>query len=503
MPIPADRRRSHLARQIGTLALAHVRIDNPMAPVRAATWHNVLTRLGVNLPLFVVHDLGLMLTAPRGAGGWALGARKDLLYRIGVPQAVQPFLARYEALLADIARSEVIEKASGWRLRDELVALLISRVYGDVYNLWPNPAKAAGAGELPLEPGLYTDADPAAHFADFDPGPLWGFLQHLAQQTWHVYASVEQIDLDTLRLLGMFRERSETQGPIGGAVDLAELLAALKSSEANDVVNFSLELLPSVLETKRAAGAQTFAVDGYASIERRGSLDSLVLSEFAYDDDLFDRKVVDHELYYYAHERHREEERRLQYVLVDASASMRGQRQVFARGLALTLIKKLSLQGDEIWLRFFDSRLYDVVKVARTGAFSVPYLLTFRSERGRNYGKVFRQLLLELGRLKREARRRVVVYLVTHGQCHVPVELVAQMKPLAYLYGIIILPSQEVTLDYLQYFDKVQIVSAEALSSKEGRKDRALDIVSSATEQAQPAPATPKAAAPLPRRGAR
>ena len=30
------------------------------------------------------------------------------------------------------------------------------------------------------------------------------------------------------------------------------------------------ELLPSVLETKRAAGAQTFAVDGYASIERRG-----------------------------------------------------------------------------------------------------------------------------------------------------------------------------------------------------------------------------------------
>jgi hypothetical protein len=483
MAIPAERRRSHLARQVGTLVLSHVKLDNPMAPVRAATWHNVLTRMGLHLPLFVVHDLGILFTAPRGGGGWTLGARKDLLYRVGVPQAVQPLLQRYEALLADIAKSEVTEKSSGWRLRDELVALLISRGLGDAYNQWANPAKAAGGGELPLEPGLYADADPAAHFADFDPAPLWSFLSLLGQKSWHIYTSVEQIDLDTLRLLGLFRERAEGGeggGAMAGALDLAELYQVLRSSEANDVVNFSLELLPSVLETKRASGAQTFAVDGYASLERRGNLDSLVLSEFAYDDELFDRKVIDHELYYSAHARQREEERRLQYILVDASASMRGQRQTFARGLALTLIKKLGLQGDEIWLRFFDSRLYDVVKVSRQGAFSVPYLLTFRSERGRNYGKVFRQLLLELSRLRREARRKVVLYVITHGQCHIPVELAAQMRTLAHLFGIIILPSQEVELDYLQHFNQHQIVSAEALASKEGRKDRALDIVKSA-----------------------
>jgi hypothetical protein len=481
MPIPADRRRTPLARQVGGLALAHLRLDNPMAAVRAATWSNVLTRLGLNLPLFVVHDLGILFTAPRGAGGWTLGPARETLVRAGVPAAVMPVLDRYRELLAEIAKSEVIEKASGWRLRDELVALLISRILADVYNLWQNPGKGAGAAELPLEPLLYADADLAGHFRDFDPTPLYGFLSHLGAHAWHVVASVEQIDLDTLRLLGMFRERTEQDGGMGQSLDLAELHAALKSAEANDVVNFSLELLPSVLETKRAAGAQTFAVDGYASIERRGSLDSLVLSEFAYEDELFERKIVDQELYFYAHERHREEERRLQYVLVDASASMRGQRQIFARGLALTLVKKLSLQGDEIWLRFFDSRLYDTVKVQKSGAFSVPYLLTFRSERGRNYGKVFRQLLLELGRLHRESRRRVVLYLITHGQCHIPVELVAQMKSLAYLYGIIILPSQEVSLDYLQYFDKVQIVSAEALASREGRRERALSIVNAAS----------------------
>ena len=38
MPIPADRRRSHLAREVGTMALSCVRVDNPMTVVRAAAW---------------------------------------------------------------------------------------------------------------------------------------------------------------------------------------------------------------------------------------------------------------------------------------------------------------------------------------------------------------------------------------------------------------------------------------------------------------------------------
>src|SRR5438552_12194289 len=157
---------------------------------------------------------------------------------------------------------------------------------------------------------------------------------------------------------------------------------------------------------------------------------------------------MEEELYYYAGERQREEKRRLAYLLVDSSPSMRGVRQVFARGLSLTLAKKLSLQGDEVWLRFFDSRLYDVQRLSG-GDYAVPYLLTFKSERGRNYGKVFRQLQVELTRLRRDENRQIVVYIITHGQAHVPVELVEQLARQAYLYGIFILPSSEVRLDYL------------------------------------------------------
>jgi len=477
--------RSYLARQVGSMALSQVNLPSPMAMVRAASWHNVLAGMGAPLPLFVVHDLGALLTAPRGPAGVTLGARADAPRPRAALRGEREdaggkgdLAARYLDLLRSIASSDVIEKAAGWRLRDDLVGVLILRVLGDIWSSWSWRGKSTGAMPLPLDPDLYTGVDVAGHFRDFDPRPLFDFLEHLVRHKWHVVTCVEQIDLDTLRLLGVFHYGRDEGG--GGALELPDLFQAMRSPEASDVVNFSLELLPAVLETKRAGGSQTFAMDGYASLERRGNLDSLVLSEFAYDEDLFERKVVDQELYYYGHEKEREEERRLQYILVDSSASMRGQRQVFARGLALALAKKLSLAGDEVWLRFFDSRLYEVVKIARSGSFSIPYLLSFRSERGRHYAKVFRQLVLDLTRLKREARRRVVVYVITHGQCHIPVELVSALKTLAFLYAVIILPSSEVTLDYLPLFDRHHIVSAEALSSRAGRKDRALDILETA-----------------------
>jgi len=482
--LPEERRRSFLARQIGTLALSHVRVDNPMAPVRAAGWFNTISRLGVHLPLFVVHDIGQLFTATRAVGGTVIAPRADQLARIAPPGHVRALLEEYGRLLHNIADSEVVEKATGGRIRDELVAVLLTRALGDVYSRWRDQAKAAGIYELPMDPGLYADNDIAALFREFDPAPIYGFLEHLVDMSLHVYTMVELIDLDTLKLLGLFRDDTANGADaIGSAVDLVDLFAALGSPEANDVANFSLDLLPSVLETKRASGVQTFSIDGYASLERRGNVDSLVLSEMAHDLDVFEQKVVSNELLYYGHEQQREEERWLQYIMVDSSASMRGKRQVFARGLALTLVKKLSLQGDEIWMRFFDSRLHELVKVSRGAQFPVPYVLSFRSERGRNYAKVFRQLLIEITRLKRDQRRKIVLYIITHGECHISTELVAALGQHAYLYGIIILPSSEVSLDFLPLLDRYQIVESTALASRSERRDRALDIVGDATHE--------------------
>jgi hypothetical protein len=490
VPIPVERRRSFLARQVATMALSHVQTDTPMALVRAAAWANSLSRMGVNLPLFVIHDIGVMLSMSRGAGGYVLRAREAQLARLQLPTTVRPQLEQYRKLLENIGASEVTERLAGLRLRDELVAVLLSRILGDTYNRWRDRTKAAGVEPLPLDLGILGEIDYADHFRDFDARPWWHFLEHLVSQSNHVYTQVELIDLDTVRLLGLFKEDSASGSEaLGGAIDLVDLFAALGSPEANDVANFSLDLLPSVLETRRSTGAQTFAVDGYASIERKGNIDSLVLSELAYDREIFEQKVVDNELLYYGRDKQREDERRLQYLLIDCSASMRGQRQVFARGLALALIKKLTLEGDEIWVRFFDSRLHETVKIARSGQVPVPYLLSFRSERGRNYGKVFRQLLVEVTRLRREQKRRVVMYIVTHGQCHIEPELVTALKQQAFLYGVVCLPSSDQLPEFVPLLDRSQIVHADALTSRAERQRRALDIVGDASRtQKQPGP---------------
>lgn len=509
--IPEDKEQSYLALQVGTLALSHVQTEAPMARVRAAAWHNVTARLGVHLPLFLVHDVGLLLTVPRGAG-LRIAPRSPTLAELRLSRESRALCLRYQALLEAIAQSEIVEKVATWRLRDELVAVLLLRIFGDVYHRLPDPGKRAAVTELPLDPQIYEDADLPRHFLDFLPalGPGGGaaqggaaleFLRFLVTdpQPLSVHTSLEQIDLDTVRLLGMFTplgqhaQGSLLSGGMGGMglgglgagaqLDLVDLYGVFQSAESSDVVNFSLDLLPSVLETRRASGAQTFSSDGYASIERRGNLDSLMLSELAYDDDVLELKFAEGELYYYGHEKQRDEERRLQYVLVDASPSMRGLRQVFGRGLALTLSKKLALGGDEVWLRFFDARLSDVVRLTRTGAdYATPYLLCYRSDRGRNYGRVFRQLLPELQRLRREERRQIVVYIITHGQCHIPLDVVQALARTAYLYGVFILPSTEVQLDYLGALHRHQIVSESILTSQKDRRDRALQIVDDAGE---------------------
>ena len=63
------------------MALSQVQVDTPMALVRAAAWSNSLARMGVHLPLFIIHDIGVMLSMTRGAGGFVIRAREAQLAR--------------------------------------------------------------------------------------------------------------------------------------------------------------------------------------------------------------------------------------------------------------------------------------------------------------------------------------------------------------------------------------------------------------------------------------
>jgi hypothetical protein len=492
LPLPAHAANSEVGRTIGSLALSAVRNDNTTVALRTAQWRNTLAKVGLGLPYFAVHDLGL--TAVLDPESVSIGPRPGQL-RLG-PEDMQALQGWIETV-REVAESEVMEKARAWRLSDDLIPVLLLHVLGPIWERYIGPGRRPAVSTLPLDPDLYRDieSDLPRLFHATDRREELEFLRHVAAERLRLVIAVEQIDLDTLRLVGMFG----VEAGAASALQMLDLLNVFQSPEANDVVNFSLDLLPSVLETKRAGGQQAFSVDGYSGVERRGSIDSLVLSELAYDADFFDVRYAENELFYYTHEKQNEEDRRLHYICVDASASMRGQRSVFARGLALTLVKKLMLRGEDVYLRFFDSRLYDAMHArhgrSAHGGISVPYVLMFKGEHGRNYAKVFGLLANELQRLARRERRMPILYIITHAECHVPLDTIERLRNLARLYGVFMLPSQgELELDYVHRLHTVQVVDEAALAQRDERARRALDIVEDAarTENAtEPKPAEP------------
>ncbi len=472
---------------LGGLALSAVRAASPMMVVRTLRWYRDLARLGLHVPLFMVHDVGLLYAAPKEQ--LDLGPRPATDAVLATLPRLKEMHSVYREMVGEIAQSEASARARSMRLSDDLIVVVLARVIGSIAQ---RIGRAPYPATLPLDPEMVRDLDGQLEqlFASGPRGFESAALDAMTRARLHVLTLADALDLDTLRLLGMLGPESSA----AGALQHVDLLAAVSSPAANDIVNFSLELLPNILETHRNQATGTHAVHGYAGIGSKGSLDSLVLTELAWDPDEFARRMIENELLYYTREQAPDEARRLHYLVIDASASMRGERQVFARGLAIALGKKLQLSGEDVWMRFFDSRLYDVQR-ARPGQLPAAHILSFKGERGRNPARVFAQLATELALLRTREQRDPVVHLITHAALHVPRPLVAEVRRQAHLFGVFILPSGgKLDLEYLDLLEGHAVVDNATLSQKSARAAAATKIVAEASkvsEKVAPPPSIP------------
>src|ERR1700742_1598558 len=144
---------AELRRQLASLTHAEVTPSGPAEAIQAVTWWNMLARLGLPLPLVVVHDLGLLLA--RG--------------RQGQPHRVQPvargtasaFRTQYRALLSQVAEADVVGELGTAALRDETIAVVLARALADIYLRWPAPPRRPGLQERPVASPSF-ERDPAA-----------------------------------------------------------------------------------------------------------------------------------------------------------------------------------------------------------------------------------------------------------------------------------------------------------------------------------------------------
>lgn len=481
---------------LGSLLLSAVRPGSDALTRRAVAWARDLDRLGVEVPLPVVHDLGLLLAAPTAQ--LTLGARRNVASALSGRANAAAVHASYVDAIRSLAAEPMLEQVRALRPSDDLVVVLLTRLLSQGA---PGRARRSGFLET-LAANDLSDLERRlpAYFAEVPREGELAALGRFVERMVRLRVVLDTIDLDTLKLLSVFGHgAADAAAPGAGAlagIAQVELLAALGSLQANDVVNFSLELLPAVLETTRGKGAGTFATGGYQGLARRGSLDSMVLTELAWDDDELARRLLDDEVLFHARERSEEEAPRLHLLLVDASASMRGDRTTFARGVAIALAKRLELEGEEARIRFFDGRLYEAFggasgggRGARRGvlASALPHVLAFRGERGRSPERVLRQLVAELDVLRTRDRRAPVVHLITHAAFYAPRALVQEVHARAAMFGVFITPQPvgaerkdaraELDLDWLDLLDGYFAVDQATISAKDDRAARAKEIV--------------------------
>lgn len=465
-----DADRQPIAGPLGSLALSVVRPGASTLALRALRWHRDLERLGIVVPLFVVHDLGLLFAAAREQ--YALGARVPAALVVGSAAEPAELCLSYLQLVEQLGQCQAASRARELRLSDDMIVVVLARLLAlPSQRLLARPPYSP---EVPADASLFEQLEPKLPrlFRLLDREFELRTLAALRQSRLHLLTMADALDLDTLRLLGVLG----TEAGAGAALQV-DLLATMASPAAHEVVNFSLEILPSVLETKSRPGASSRAGFGCAGLSRRGSLDNVVLTEIAWDADDFARRYCDNELLFYEREIEREPAGRRHLLLIDASASMRGERQVFARGMALATGKKLLIEREDVLFRFFDSRLYEQHR-ARGGNLPTPYILSFSGERGRNPRRVFSELAAALEIQRARDHREVIIHVFTHAALYVPRELIADVRRLAKLAMVFILPSGgKLDLDYVDMLDAHWVVDHATLAEHGARARRARAIL--------------------------
>lgn len=458
--------RAFVVRQKLSLRLSQLHRGDE-SPARAVVLHNLLGRLGVPLPLGLVHDFGLLLSTP--SNQLRLGSDAPLA------PSLRDQLDGYRALLKALLLSDSLADIASLGPSDALCAVLIAKLLRPILPSLPSleqsTAELSERAILDSEPPSPAEQNKELH-------KLGRVFAELSAQAVPLQLRTELLDAQAVRLLRLHEGSAQLLARASeDRVDLLELESLFDADALRDTVRFSLDLLPSILEAQHISGAQSYPTGGYAGLLNRGSLDALLPSELASDDDLFHTRFALSELLYLGRERQVEAPHPLSYVLVDCSPSMRGLRQVFARGFALALSQRLLRSKQPLVLRFFDGRLHDAVRADRAPRRILPYLLGFRSNRGRNYRRVFSDLGRELSALTAGNKARVTLYLVTHAECHIPSELLSEITRRARVHAVFIRPSSALRLDYLSKLHRYHIISDEALRSEAARKQQALQIL--------------------------
>ena len=202
MPVPEQLARDPaVAGPLGSLLLSAVRPRASTLALRALRWQRDLLRLGVKMPLAVIHDLGLLLACPKEQ--LELGPR-DAASRALATESGGPALhAHYLALIEQVSQSEAARRSRSLQMSDDVVVVLLARLLATISErVMVAPSYVTS---VPLDAALVERLDEqlpelfGAVRRNYD----FAALRALVAAELYVLTVADALDLDTLRLFGM------------------------------------------------------------------------------------------------------------------------------------------------------------------------------------------------------------------------------------------------------------------------------------------------------------
>ncbi len=280
-----------------------------------------------------------------------------------------------------------------------------------------------------------------------------------------ILQAFDDIPLDVIRLLSTY--------PLESYDNWVDVWGLLTTPQANLLAQFSMDLLPSVLESHSAEHEQQYAVDGIASISSRGSIDAIVPSQYAYDDLLFEQRLLSSELFYFMHEKQDVVDKKADWIVIDGSAVMRGFKNICARGLGIALATHRLRQNRVVDLSFFDSNLRPG-KVLSLEQMHLSYVLGAHFEFGQNYGGVFEQIYRRAKRQRKQEDVEITVTLISEEGFNLSQEVAQQCAEEVRLRAILLTDNQVAgNQAWRQYFDEVTDLPVSKLIRRSERAEAA------------------------------
>ncbi|MDM8515080.1 DUF1566 domain-containing protein [Desulfobacterales bacterium HSG16] len=323
-----------------TLSLSHVK---PPSPSRPAAWLRGIGALGYCVPLFLIQDLGTLLTMPRQR------------LRISRPDHLPDDIdtSAYSVFLDRMAGYALLCQISAWNISDSVAGVIIAKLLNDVKfpGLYAIPGGNNGA-DFARRLGVKMDrADPAGIWRETLPEDRPVLSELLPEEAMtDIAKNLRNLDEDELRFLHRYGPRFAGAPDPEDMLDLFSLLNLPPSVRL--AMSQVMSLLPRISQTTRAGGTQTYAMGGYEGLTRKGSLDSIIPTELACPDDILFHRLLNNEALYYGREGERERQKALAYIVTQSGMEMLGDFNVMAQALTLALAQAMQSRGYEVLQSF-------------------------------------------------------------------------------------------------------------------------------------------------------